>query len=140
MQVKIFQVDAFTDKQFTGNPAAVCPLESWLPDELMQAIALENNLSETAFFVPGQRPMRIRWFTPTTEVELCGHATLGSAHVLSHHLAFSGDRITFDSLSGPLHITVEGMGRYTLDFPADNSRGMARDNGLHISPEVTIVC
>ena len=82
MKIKIFQIDAFTDQLFKGNPAAVCPLEAWLPDDLMQKIAFENNLSETAFFVKEGNEYHIRWFTPKTEVDLCGHATLASAHVV----------------------------------------------------------
>jgi len=82
MKLKIYQVDAFTSELFGGNPAAVCPLESWLPDELMQKIAMENNLSETAFYVKNKNGYEIRWFTPTVEVDLCGHATLATAFVL----------------------------------------------------------
>lgn len=120
MQVKIFQVDAFAEELFEGNPAAVCPLDHWLPDARLQAIALENNLSETAFFRIGQRPMEIRWFTPETEVRLCGHATLASAHVLHAHLSYRENPIRFQSLSGPLNVIVEGDGLYTLDFPEDS--------------------
>jgi PhzF family phenazine biosynthesis protein len=81
----IYQVDAFTDKIFAGNPAAVIPLEKWLPDQLMQNISMENNLSETAFFIPENDGFNIRWFTPASEVNLCGHATLASAHVIFNH-------------------------------------------------------
>jgi PhzF family phenazine biosynthesis protein len=81
MKIDIYQVDAFTDQAFKGNPAAVCPLDDWLADELMQQIAMENNLSETAFFVPESDGFGLRWFTPQTEVDLCGHATLATAHV-----------------------------------------------------------
>ena len=89
MKLPLYQIDAFADEIFGGNPAAVCPLETWLPDELLQAIAAENNLAETAYFVPvekGESDYHLRWFTPATEVELCGHATLASAHVLFHVL------------------------------------------------------
>ena len=86
MNINLFQVDAFADRLFAGNPAAVCPLPFWLADDQLQAIAEENNLSETAFFVEGENPLHIRWFTPTTEVELCGHATLATAHVLCTEL------------------------------------------------------
>jgi len=127
MHIKLFQVDAFADKLFTGNPAAVCPLDHWIDDQLMQAIALENNLSETAFFVVGESPLHIRWFTPTTEVELCGHATLASAHVLYKNLGYHSNQIQFDSQSGPLSVIVEGDDRYTLDFPADALRNVAPD-------------
>jgi PhzF family phenazine biosynthesis protein len=117
MTIPIYQVDAFTNKPFGGNPAAVCPLEAWLPDELLRKIAMENNLSETAFLVPEGEGWRIRWFTPAVEVELCGHATLASAHVLYRHLGFGGDRIQFSSLSGPLSVGREGD-RLVLDFPS----------------------
>ena len=89
MNIPIYQVDAFTDKLFGGNPAAVCPLEDWLSPELMQNIAAENNLSETAFFVRREKIFELRWFTPKIEVDLCGHATLASAHVIFNHLNHS---------------------------------------------------
>ena len=89
MKLKIYQIDAFADHVFEGNPAAVIPLENWLPDAVMQNIALENNLSETAFFVPVENGFHIRWFTPAAEVDLCGHATLASAHVLFNHLNYT---------------------------------------------------
>ena len=129
MNIRLYQVDAFADELFSGNPAAVCPLDHWIPDELMQQIALENNLSETAFFVVQERPMHIRWFTPTTEVELCGHATLASAHVLYRHLEYREEPISFDSQSGPLSVIVEGDGLYTLDFPVDSLRPVPDDLG-----------
>jgi PhzF family phenazine biosynthesis protein len=88
MKIPIYQIDAFANKTFEGNPAAVCPLDSWLPDELMQSIAAENNLAETAFFVPANDGFDIRWFTPAAEVDLCGHATLASAYVLFDILKF----------------------------------------------------
>ena len=103
MQIPIYQVDAFTDALFGGNPAAVCPLEAWLPDETLQRIAAENNLSETAFFVPAGDRFEIRWLTPTTEVPLCGHATLAASFVLFNILHPDRDRLHFDSKSGPLH-------------------------------------
>jgi len=117
MQLNQFQVDAFTQHPFQGNPAAVCPLQQWLPDPLMQAIAEENNLSETAFFVPSEKGYGLRWFTPTREVDLCGHATLASAHVLFDHLNHSGPSITFETRSGDL-IVERRDGRLTMDFPA----------------------
>ena len=92
MQLPIYHVYAFTDKIFAGNPAAVCPLESWLADDILQKIAMENALSETAFFVPIESGYHIRWFTPEVEVDLCGHATLASAHVITRHLLRSADR------------------------------------------------
>lgn len=117
MTVSLYQVDAFAARVFEGNPAAVCPLETWLDDETMQKIAAENNLAETAFFVNEASGYRIRWFTPTTEVDLCGHATLASAHVLFSHLGFTGNAVTFASRSGPLRVTRDGE-LLTLDFPA----------------------
>lgn len=117
--LRLFQVDAFTDRLFAGNPAAVCPLESWLPDALMQAIAAENNLAETAFVVPQADGFGIRWFTPKVEVALCGHATLASAHVLFTHLGVATDVIRFHSHHSGL-LPVERNGSWlTLDFPAN---------------------
>jgi len=117
MQLAIYQVDAFTSQVFQGNPAAVCPLDSWLEDSHLQAIAAENNLSETAFFVGGNGSYDLRWFTPTTEIDLCGHATLASAYVIFNLLEKSSQEITFSSQSGPLGVkqTNEFI---TLDFPA----------------------
>src|SRR6476659_5850121 len=120
MKLPIFQVDAFTDKLFGGNPAAVVPLNNWLPDETMQAIAAENNLSETAFFVSSEEDYELRWFTPTVEVPLCGHATLASAHVLLHHLNYIRDEIRFQSKSGELKVKKDGDWM-TMDFPSDNT-------------------
>ncbi|MCF8387399.1 MAG: PhzF family phenazine biosynthesis isomerase, partial [Bacteroidales bacterium] len=108
MEIKIFQVDAFASEVFGGNPAAVCPLEKWITDELMQKIAGENNLSETAFFIRNGDEFEIRWFTPASEVDLCGHATLASAHVIFHHLDYDKDIILFSSKSGRLPVNREG--------------------------------
>jgi PhzF family phenazine biosynthesis protein len=118
MIFKIYQVDAFTNHLFGGNPAAVCPLESWPDNSVLQNIAIENNLAETAFYVNENGGLRIRWFTPKVEVVLCGHATLATAHVLFNHEGYKGDEITFDSLSGPLRVLKSGD-LLTLDFPAD---------------------
>ncbi len=119
MNIKIYQVDAFTDKVFSGNPAAVCPLDFWLPDGLLQNIAMENNLAETAFFIKKQDHFEIRWFTPTMEVDLCGHATLASAHVIINHESHKEDTISFISpRSGILNVFMQGD-YLTLDFPAD---------------------
>src|SRR5262245_7526302 len=107
MRIPIFQVDAFTDRVFAGNPAAVCPLEAWLPDGVLQAIAAENNLSETAFFIKNEDGYALRWFTPLVEVDLCGHATLASAHVLFAHLGHAGPDIRFSSRSGVLVVARE---------------------------------
>ncbi|MEL7122418.1 MAG: PhzF family phenazine biosynthesis protein [Bacteroidota bacterium] len=114
----IYQVDAFGDATFKGNPAAVCPLMYWFEDDILQKIAMENNLSETAFTIPTANGFRIRWFTPNKEVRLCGHATLATAHVLFEHLKYEGNKIVFDSLSGPLRVEKNELG-YTMDFPAD---------------------
>jgi PhzF family phenazine biosynthesis protein len=116
-KLSIFQVDAFAERLFEGNPAAVVPLERWLPDSLLQAIALENNLSETAFFVRQGDAYQLRWFTPEAEVDLCGHATLASAHVLFEHLGHEGPRVRFLSRSGELKVEKSEQG-LTLDFPA----------------------
>ena len=121
MLLPLYQIDAFTDRPFAGNPAAVCPLTEWLPAATMQAIAAENNLAETAFFAPkagSEGEYEIRWFTPAVEVELCGHATLASAHVLYRHLNFTGAEIVFHSKSGPLRVNQADGGMLTLDFPA----------------------
>ena len=117
MRLLMFQIDAFTDEVFGGNPAAVCPLESWLDDATMQAIAYENNLSETAFFVPADGAYDLRWFTPLAEVDLCGHATLASAHVVFHHLQPDADSVSFDTRSGRLDVT-RGDDGLIMDFPA----------------------
>ncbi len=118
MKLEIFQVDAFTNKPFGGNPAAVVPLFAWLPDETMMAIAAENNLAETAFFVKNGEQYDIRWFTPKVEVNLCGHATLASAYVIFECLKIESDTIKFHShRSGPLGVTKED-GKMVLDFPA----------------------
>jgi PhzF family phenazine biosynthesis protein len=133
MRLKLYQVDAFTDKVFSGNPAGVCPLETWLPEDTMQKIAMENNLAETAFFVRKQDRYEIRWFTPTVEVDLCGHATLASAAVLFYHENFDGNEITFYSpRSGELKVSKNGD-MLTLDFPADHFERTA------LSPEL-IAC
>lgn len=117
MKIRIFQIDAFTGKLFAGNPAAVCPLDSWMDDKILQAIAAENNLSETAYLVHQGTGYQIRWFTPTTEVDLCGHATLASAFVLCNFIEPSRRKVTFLSKSGPLTVTREGE-LFSLDFPA----------------------
>lgn len=121
MILDIYQVDAFANVIFEGNPAAVCVLDDWLPEVLMQAIANEMNLAETAFLVKKDEGFRIRWFTPTTEVKLCGHATLAAAHVLYNHLDYPSNNIRFRSLSGLLEAskTPDGI---SLDFPAATLR------------------
>lgn len=119
MKLKIYQVDAFADKVFTGNPAAICPLLEWLPADLMQHIAMENNLAETAFYVKKGEQFEIRWFTPTVEVDLCGHATLAAAYVLFQIENYPANEIKFYShRSGELTVTRNGD-MLTLNFPAD---------------------
>jgi predicted PhzF superfamily epimerase YddE/YHI9 len=118
MRVPIYQIDAFTDELFGGNPAAVCPLENWLPEATMQAIAAENNLAETAFFVPDGADYALRWFTPTVEVDLCGHATLASAHVVFEFLEPQSESVRFRTLkAGTLTVSRRG-GMLVMDFPA----------------------
>lgn len=119
MKLSIYQVDAFTDRVFTGNPAAVCPLAEWLADEILLKIAAENNLSETAFYVPKGDGFEIRWFTPTAEVDLCGHATLATAYVLRHCENYQQETINFYSpRSGSLPVAIQ-QDKFVLDFPAD---------------------
>ena len=118
MKLDIYQVDAFTSVPFKGNPAAVVPLDSWLDDEVLLNIAAENNLAETAFFVKDGDAFELRWFTPTVEMPLCGHATLASAYVLFEELGFEGETIRFKTRKrGDLNVSRDG-GRFVLDFPA----------------------
>jgi PhzF family phenazine biosynthesis protein len=130
MKLPIYVVDAFTSNLFGGNPAAVCPLDEWLPDDLMQKLGAENNLAETVFFVKEGDDYRIRWFTPAVEVKLCGHATLASAHIFYTELGYTRDEILFNSLSGTLKITRKAPGVYTLDFPADTVTPVAEAGSL----------
>ena len=120
MDTKLQQyiVNAFSKGKYTGNPAAVCPLKQWLEDDLMQNIAMQNNLSETAFFVKTDDRFHIRWFTPNIEVDLCGHATLASAFVIFNKLDYNKNTIEFTSRSGPLSVTKVASS-YQLDFPTD---------------------
>jgi PhzF family phenazine biosynthesis protein len=128
MKIPIYQVDAFSDQFFKGNPAAVCPLNEWLSDDLMQNIAQENNLAETAFIVPSGESYEIRWFTPTVEVDLCGHATLASAHVVFHELGHTSDDVHFLShRSGPLMVSKRGD-ELVLNFPCDTIEQVALDS------------
>lgn len=112
-----FQIDAFASRVFQGNPAAIVPLDAWLPDQLMQQIAMENNLAETAYIVNETDGWRIRWFTPALEIDLCGHATLAAAWLMWHELGITGDRIDFQSRSGLLSVTRSGD-LLELDFPS----------------------
>ena len=116
MELPIYQIDVFTDRLFAGNPAAVCPLPRWLKDTTMQAIAAENNLSETAFFLPEGEGYRLRWFTPTVETSLCGHATLASAFVISHFLEPGRDEMHFETRSGRL-TAMRDQDCFELNFP-----------------------
>jgi PhzF family phenazine biosynthesis protein len=116
-EIPIYQVDAFSNAVFSGNPAAVCPLEQWLPDNQLQAIAAENNLAETAYFVRNGDGFHLRWFTPVCEVELCGHATLASAYVLFNELRERGNVVRFHTKSGELRVRRDGD-LLALDFPA----------------------
>ena len=125
----IYQVDAFTDRVFGGNPAAVVLLEKWLPDEVMQAVAAENNLAETAFVLSDGDGFGLRWFTPSTEVDLCGHATLAAAHVLFSRGRFEGGVIRFDTASGALSVRREGN-LLSMDFPARPARPVPVPEGL----------
>jgi PhzF family phenazine biosynthesis protein len=117
MKLTLYQVDAFAEKVFTGNPAAVIPLDQWIDDALMQQLAMENNLAETVFFVKNGNDFDIRWFTPEVEINLCGHATLASAWVLYNVLGYDKPTITFHSKSGPLYISRDGD-HILLDFPS----------------------
>ncbi len=116
MKLNLYQIDAFAQNIFEGNPAAVCPLEEWIDDAIMQKIANENNLSETAFFVKEDDKYHIRWFTPTSEVDMCGHATLASAYVLFEILDYTKKEILFNSKSGLLKV-VKNKDKYQMDFP-----------------------
>lgn len=118
MKIRQYQVDAFAARAFEGNPAAVCPLEDWLDDTLLQAIAEENNLSETAFFVPSPSGFALRWFTPVKEIDLCGHATLASAHIIFEQLGYEQPVIRFATRSGELRVRRKGA-LLEMDFPAN---------------------
>jgi len=137
--LQIFQVAAFTDESFGGNPAAVIPLEAWLDDSLMQKIAAENNLSETAFFVPlGQNEWHIRWFTPAVEVPLCGHATLASAAVIRSKLDHADWPITLQSASGPLTVDIESDA-FVLDLPTNHPQPVDLPDGLESALAATVL-
>ena len=119
MKIPIYQIDAFSEDNFSGNPAAVCPLDNWLEDTILQKIAAENNLSETAFLVRKDNTIEIRWFTPVSEVELCGHATLASAHVLFNHLGYQQSELHFQSRKRGLLSVTRKEALLELNFPAD---------------------
>ncbi len=131
MKQAYFVVNAFSREPFAGNPAGVCPLDAWLPDDLMQRIAAENGLSETAFFVANGDHYDLRWFTPTAEVKLCGHATLASSHVLLAHLGVRTGSLEFRTLSGPLFVSGElDARRYVLDLPSQPGEACEAPAGL----------
>jgi PhzF family phenazine biosynthesis protein len=129
MRTPIFQIDAFTTRRFAGNPAAVMPMKSFLADPVLQAIAAENNLAETAFLVPEGGDYRLRWFTPMVEVPLCGHATLASAAVVMERLQPERNSVVFHSASGPLTVKRADAG-YVMDFPARPSEPVSAPPGL----------
>lgn len=129
MKIDLYQVDAFASHVFEGNPAAVCPLHKWLPDQLMQRIAMENNLSETAFLVEENGHYQLRWFTPEAEVELCGHATLASAHVLFEHLGYARDTIYFQTKSGELAVRRE-EDLLVMEFPSNPPKKVSSPEGI----------
>ena len=130
MQIPVYQVDAFSNQLFRGNPAAVCPLERWLPDETLQSIAAENNLAETAYYVPNGSGYYLRWFTPGVEVDLCGHATLAAAHViLAIRREIATNRVSFQTKSGELTVERDGD-LYALDFPSRPPAECNVDPGL----------
>ncbi|MDC6404072.1 MULTISPECIES: PhzF family phenazine biosynthesis protein [Maribacter] len=132
MKQKLYQIDAFTNKLFGGNPAAVCILETWLPDETMQNIAAENNLAETAFAVPFEKGYELRWFTPELEVDLCGHATLATAFVLFNFYNHKENTIRFLSpRSGELTVTKGLDGWMTMDFPTDDLVSVANNDQIN---------
>ena len=118
MRIPIYQIDAFSSQPFKGNPAAVCPLEEWLPDEVMQSIAMENNLSETAFFVKNEDQYDIRWFAPKIEIDLAGHPTLAAAHVIFNEMNHQGDSITFNSKIGDTLDITRNKDIISMNFPS----------------------
>jgi PhzF family phenazine biosynthesis protein len=142
VRISLFQVDAFTDRVFSGNPAAVCPLESWLDEQEMLSIAAENNISETAFCVPEDGAYRLRWFTPKSEVQLCGHATLATAFVIFNVLRPGTKSVRFQTCSGPLEVQPDGD-YLAMDFPslpakpsADTPRALLE--GLEPKPRLVL--
>jgi PhzF family phenazine biosynthesis protein len=124
MELTLYQIDAFTDQVFKGNPAAVCPLDDWLTDTDLQAIAAENNLSETAFYVPAEAGFHLRWFTPTAEVDLCGHATLAAAFVIFNLSDYADETVKFETRSGELAVT-KSDDLLVMDFPSQPGKPCA---------------
>jgi len=141
MKLPYYQINAFTDQFNGGNPAGVCPLDSWLPDDVLQQIAAENNLSETAFFVAeadnSEADYHLRWFTPSCEVDLCGHATLATSHYLYHFAHFTKSKLTFKTLSGLLHVS-KNQQSYNIELPTSDISSCALPEclalGLGIKP------
>lgn len=129
MRLKQYQVDAFTNSVFGGNPAAIVPLTSWLDDATLQAIAEENNLSETAFFVPTDVGFQLRWFTPLREIDLCGHATLATAYIIFNRMGYDKPQISFESRSGELLVEKQGD-RLVMDFPATPPKSVEISDAL----------
>jgi predicted PhzF superfamily epimerase YddE/YHI9 len=129
LRIKQYQVDAFTTRIFGGNPAAVCPLDTWLADSVLQSIAAENNLSETAFFVPTKNGFHLRWFTPVDEVDLCGHAALAAAHVIFEILGYAEQLVAFETRSGILSVGKEAS-LLVMDFPAAPPRSCVAPDAL----------
>jgi PhzF family phenazine biosynthesis protein len=149
MTIPIYQVDAFTLGPFTGNPAAVCPLDHWIEDDTMQRIAAENNLAETAFIVAREGGYDLRWFTPTVEVDLCGHATLAAGYVVLNHLRSDLNSVAFETISGQLVVSREGD-RLSMDFPSRPPKPIAisellsdalgeRPSEVHLSRDLLVV-
>ncbi len=144
-RIKIYKVDTFTSNLFSGNPAAVCPLEHWLPDEVMQSISYENNLSETAFFIKENNKFYIRWFTPEVEIELCGHATLAAAHVIFIEMGFKGNNIEFNTITGDILKVVRNESVFTMNFPSHEPKKSKQNlleitNALGACPELFLFC
>jgi len=137
-ELPIFQVDAFSTELFKGNPAAVVPLDYWLPEHLMQSIAAENNLSETAFYMPDGEDFQLRWFTPTTEVDLCGHATLASAHVLFQEFGAAQAELHFHTRSGLLSVQQNEMA-YRMRFPRDTIHRISTPAALENALQTNII-
>jgi PhzF family phenazine biosynthesis protein len=135
-KIKLYQVDAFTNKLFSGNPAAVCILDAWLDDTLLQSIANENNLSETAFVVPNKEIFEIRWFTPTVEVELCGHATLAASYVIFNILNYQDAIIKFYSFSSGMLAVEKKEDMLFLDFPTDHIKTVAQEHYKFIEKSI----
>ncbi len=144
-KIKIYQVDAFTNKLFSGNPAAVCPLDDWLPDEVMQSIALENNLSETAFFIKNKDKFYLRWFTPKVEIDLCGHATLATAHIIYTEMDYKSDNIAFNIKSGEVLNVTRNHDKLIMNFPSYEPKSIDHNieeitDALGIQPTLFLHC